>query len=199
MWMSHLWLGLSWIGYGTLHSILASKSCKDYLAQKSGPLFRFYRLVYIIIAIITLFPPLYILYRTPALLCWEPGLISRISGIICILPGILIMTKCLHLYLGTINGIRDLVTEKSKQVLFRKGLHGRVRHPLYLGTFLVLWGIFIVFPYSSFLLTNIIITLYTLLGIQFEEKKLKAEFGETYSRYMKEVPMILPRLGKNEH
>ena len=199
MWLPLLWLGISWIGYGALHSILASKACKDYFAQKNPSLFRFYRLVYMIIAFITLLPPLYLLYQSPGFLCWEPGLISMIAGLLCILPGLFIIAKCLYLYLGTIKGIRDLVTEKPGQILFRNGLHSRIRHPLYLGTFLFLWGIFIVLPYSALLLTNIIVTLYTLLGIRFEEKKLRAEFGETYSRYLKEVPMILPRLGKKSN
>jgi protein-S-isoprenylcysteine O-methyltransferase Ste14 len=81
-------------------------------------------------------------------------------------------------------------------VLFEKGIHGYVRHPLYLGTFLLIWGFFLLFPYGSLLVTNIIITLYTLLGIFYEEKKLIRDFGEKYESYKREVPMLFPKLRK---
>ena len=107
------------------------------------------------------------------------------------------MAISLRKYFSTVHQIRDLVAETSDSVLFQKGLHSHVRHPLYLGTFFMLWGIFLIIPLGSLLVTNIIITIYTLLGIRYEEKKLKAAFGDIYLRYMKEVPMIWPRLGKS--
>lgn len=73
------------------------------------------------------------------------------------------------------------------------GLHKIVRHPLYLGTFIFIWGIFIAFPYLSWLISSLIITVYTLIGIRFEEAKLRKEFGAQYDEYCKRVPMILPR------
>jgi methanethiol S-methyltransferase len=62
----------------------------------------------------------------------------------------------------------------------------------------MLWGIFLVIPLGSLLVSNIIITIYTLLGIRYEEEKLREAFGDIYSTYMKEVPMIWPRLGKSK-
>ena len=198
MWLSHFWLIIGWTLYGILHSILASRDCKDFVARKFKTIYRYYRLFYIIVACITIIPLLWLLYLTPSFLLWEPGLLSRIGGIACVIIGSVIMALSLRLYFSTVLRIRDLVTETSDSVLFQKGLHSHVRHPLYLGTFFMLWGIFLMIPLGSFLVTNIVITLYTLLGIRFEEKKLKAAFGDIYLRYMKEVPMIWPRLGKSK-
>jgi protein-S-isoprenylcysteine O-methyltransferase Ste14 len=55
-----------------------------------------------------------------------------------------------------------------------------------------LWGLFIILPYLSFLISNIIITIYTLIGIELEEKKLELEFGESYRQYKQKVPKLLP-------
>ena len=198
MWLSHFWLTIGWMIYGVLHSMLASGNCKKFVARKFGGIYRYYRMLYIIIACITIIPLLWFLYRTPSFLIWESGLLSRIAGTFCIIIGSVIMTLSLKLYFRTVLRIRDLVTETSDTVLFQKGVHSHVRHPLYLGTFFLLWGIFLVIPLFSILVSNISITIYTLLGIRYEEAKLRAAFGDIYSRYMKEVPMIWPRLGKTK-
>jgi protein-S-isoprenylcysteine O-methyltransferase Ste14 len=44
------------------------------------------------------------------------------------------------------------------------------------------------------LLACLVLTLYTIWGARLEEKKLAAQFGETYVAYKKRVPMLLPRL-----
>jgi protein-S-isoprenylcysteine O-methyltransferase Ste14 len=197
MWLSYFWLIIGWTAYGVLHSILASSDCKDFVARKFKRIYRYYRLIYIIIACITILPLLWLLYLTPGLLLWETGLLSRAFGTVCVTIGSVIMVLSLRTYFSTVHRIRDLVEENFDSVLFQKGLHSHVRHPLYLGTFFMLWGIFLLIPLGSLLVTNIIITIYTLLGIRYEEKKLKAAFGDNYLRYMKEVPMIWPRLGKS--
>ena len=60
-----------------------------------------------------------------------------------------------------------------------------VRHPLYLGTLLFIWGIALLWPLAIHLLTAMIITLYTLIGTKYEEKKLLEEYGEEYAAYSK--------------
>ncbi len=82
---------------------------------------------------------------------------------------------------------RDLPAEP----LVTSGLNGVVRHPLYLGLLLLVWGD-VHAPLT--LATASFATLYVLIGIQFEEKKLRRLYGPTYDAYRTAVPMLIPRV-----
>ena len=93
----------------------------------------------------------------------------------------------------SLSGLRSLFQETVYPELIISGIHRYVRHPLYLGTFLFIWGLAVLFPYFSLVIANTIITVYTLLAIPFEEEKLVQEFGDQYRRYQKQVPKIIPK------
>lgn len=68
-----------------------------------------------------------------------------------------------------------------------------VRHPLYLGaTALFLgWAIFMDST-SSLLGAGFVVLWFRFVQIPFEEKELRAIFGDQYSRYCEKVPMLVP-------
>ncbi|MEN0005283.1 MAG: methanethiol S-methyltransferase [Bacteroidota bacterium] len=71
-------------------------------------------------------------------------------------------------------------------------LYEYVRHPLYFGILLAFWSA----PTMSYtrLLFALVFTIYVLKAIQWEEYDLIQQFGDSYRKYIKQVPKILPRL-----
>ncbi len=99
-----------------------------------------------------------------------------------------------HISNPQVIGRAELQPGKHEQKLVRTGMHGRVRHPLYLGHLLMLlcWtvgtGWIALFGLTGFALLS------GWAMIYFEERELEKRFGEEYREYRKIVPMLLPRL-----
>jgi len=80
--------------------------------------------------------------------------------------------------------------------LVRDGIYGRVRHPLYLGCMLLLWGEPHLLATRNRLLLTVLASLYFVVGSMLEERRLLREFPEAYRRYRTEVPAFVPGFRK---
>ncbi|MCF8062071.1 MAG: isoprenylcysteine carboxylmethyltransferase family protein [Deltaproteobacteria bacterium] len=71
-----------------------------------------------------------------------------------------------------------------------RGPYRWVRHPLYLFTLVLLWSC----PdlTADRLLLNVLWSGWIVLATRLEERDLEAVFGESYRRYRREVPMLIP-------
>ncbi len=81
--------------------------------------------------------------------------------------------------------------------LVMRGPYRVTRHPIYTGVLGCLWGVVLAADSAAGLLTwgvffSAMIYAHTLA----EEALLRERFGEAYERYRREVPRLLPRLGR---
>ena len=89
-------------------------------------------------------------------------------------------------------GLRQIFEMGTSRKLVISGLYHLVRHPLYTFGLLILWlsSCVSVNSFTVFLA----LTIYILIGIVFEERKLRREFGQAYADYKSATPMLIPGL-----
>jgi methanethiol S-methyltransferase len=188
----HFILAGCWILYVVIHSVMATRGFKRLVGRATGSYYRYYRIVYSIIAAITLILLLAYQFSHYSPFLYTPGLLHYLAGIPLAGAGLIVMALCVKKYFINLSGVDVFIKKKSMSVLETGGLHRYVRHPLYSGTLLFIWALLLIFPLVSNLIACLIITIYTCIGIRIEEEKLVIEFGEDYRSYAASVPMLIP-------
>ncbi len=180
--------------YAVLHSWLAALGVKNRARCIFGPqVDRWYRLVYNIIAVVTLLPLLPMLVWLPDKTLYivpSPWRWLLLAGQMAALGGLmvsLLQTGLLHFL-----GLSQLVAERPVEsgALSERGFYGWVRHPLYFFSTLLLW--LTPLMTSNWLTVCVVFTLYFYLGSFLEERRLLAEFGPAYGAYQQRVSRFIP-------
>ena len=184
------------IAWCFLHSAMISISVTEYLKRSLGSQFRYYRLFYNVVSVITLIPVLLFSYsvRTEPIFSWD--------GYLRIVQVLLLGTAVLLFFLGSrhydarqLLGIKQIregtsnkaITDSGK--LDTSGVLGMIRHPWYAAGIFLLWAGQLDI---SAIIVNTILTAYLIIGASLEEKKLVREFGMEYRAYQARVSMFLP-------
>lgn len=185
--------------FGYTHSLLASEKVKIQFKKSFGELIAFYRMLYNILSVISLYiiyelspKPHIILYdlRYPFdLIILIPQFLS-LAGLIWVFRYI-----CFREFLGLDQLKRffekQYTTELDEEFTLRiEGPYRFSRHPIYFFsiTFLLFRPVMDLFYLTFFICT----VAYFYIGSYYEEKKLVRQFGEVYENYKKEVPRIFP-------
>ena len=185
---------LAWLVFSILHSILAYQPLKYKLELLLKAKYKFYRLAYSIFATINLSFIVWYHSSIASQWLWQPPLLQKIIAAILIVISTFLMLLCMKKYFADLSGIDALTGNTVIPHLETTGVHALVRHPLYTVTIAFVWSLFFWQPLLSNLISCICITLYTRIGIYFEEKKLVKLFGKDYQLYQQTVPMLLPKL-----
>jgi methanethiol S-methyltransferase len=185
----------AWGLFGLIHSMMAGKKVKNVCQTRMGDWYKYYRLAYSFMALLSLGVVLVWQFFIKSAAVGQFPLLKLLAGIPAALIGIFLMGVSIHKYFFNLSGIAVFRGENSGEILETAGMHRYVRHPLYLGTLLLIWALFLFFPQLANLLACIMITIYTLIGIRLEERKLLQEFGADYVRYCRATPMLVPRIG----
>ncbi len=192
--ISELIMVAYFVFFGFVHSILADRRPKMLARRIFGEAAdRWYRIAFIILALIMVAPFLYILAFLPGKVLYAvraPWKWLMIAGQLLAAFGALMalwQTNIAHFF-----GLAQLQGKKDSGGLVTAGFYCHLRNPLFLFGILFLW----LFPYMtlSLLTFNIMATIYFYVGAVHEETSLVNEFGEKYREYRQKVPMFIPRL-----
>jgi len=93
------------------------------------------------------------------------------------------------------SGLRIVFGERRETPeVIRKGVFNLVRHPIYLSALLFYVALLVAsFSLLAFGIWIVTVIFYIYIS-RYEEKLLKKRFGGEYEEYMKEVPMLFPRI-----
>jgi protein-S-isoprenylcysteine O-methyltransferase Ste14 len=187
---SYWFVGIFWLIYLSVHSILASNYIKGWLFERIPSLESNYRMVYSTIAVLLLLPFLYFLLLGPKTYMHLPFKNEfQVLGLGLTTFAFLVFKRSFS-YIST---GEFLGTKKSdKNTLVTHGIYAKVRHPLYSATILFLIGFWLFMPTVENIITTACICLYIPIGIWLEEKKLVAVFGTQYQKYAQKVPALFP-------
>ena len=198
-------LGLSFainVGLLTLfavqHSVMARKWFKEWWTQiVPKPIERSTYVLFSSLALIMLFA----LWRPLGGVIWtieDPTLRLVLRGLFAF-GWFLVLISTFLINHFDLFGLRQvwlyLLGRPYETLRFRTpGPYRLVRHPLYVGWLFAFW----MTPVMTLahLLFSIATTAYILLAIQFEERDLVREHGDTYKDYRQSVPMLVPFVGK---
>ena len=191
---------LAFFLFGVSHSYLASLKVKNYLKLKFPNILPFYRLIYNLFSVLTLY--LFFIYLPqPDITIYD--LIKPFDFIILGLQFLSLIgliwtfryfsfyeflgiSQIIRWYKGNYN-FNDLDENMTLKI---EGPYKYMRHPVYF--FSIMFVIFRPIMDLTYLTLVVGIIIYFYVGSYYEEKKLVEIFGEKYKSYQKAVPRIFP-------
>jgi protein-S-isoprenylcysteine O-methyltransferase Ste14 len=192
----YLLLLILWVLYFGLHSLFARPWMKDWFARHLPWLMPHYRLLYSLGAAMGLVGIM--LYN--AIISYQrllpPNEGIRYLGLMLSTAGVIVVRQAFRVYsFQEFVGLKPVEQHTADRSGLRTdGILARVRHPLYLGTLLLVLGFWFYIPTRANLITSVVIIVYLFIGIYLEERDLERQFGEEYREYKSKVPMLIPSL-----
>lgn len=188
---------LAWIAWCFLHSLLIHPPVENWLLMRLGRGRHAYRLLYNLVAVLTLIPVglVYLHSAATPVLVW-PVWLTPLQWV-CWLAAAALFWAGMQVYdTARFLGFRQW---KDRSVaspgtglarnsgLVTSGILAHSRHPWYLAGLLLLWSRNLT---AGDLATSVVLSVYFLTGILLEERKLTQQFGSEYRRYRQRVPML---------
>ncbi len=195
--MKYLVIVFLWTGYCALHSYLISIGFTNLMQQLLKKYYAFYRLFYILISLFLLIPLINYTGQLDNNIVITYGQYPDIFRRVLVYGALLMFFWAFFFDYDSLSffGIRQILNfGRIKKItpsdeIKKNGLLGIMRHPMYFALIIYLWC---QTRKISDIVVNMVLTVYIIIGTYLEEKKLVLEFGETYAKYQKEVPMLIP-------
>jgi len=190
-------LALAWTAYCAAHSLLihppVAVRLQGWLGKRAGA----YRCLFNLFSLLALVPlALWHLHlRGPWIVEWEGFWIGvpvamNLAAFALFALGATAYGASDFLGVASLRAAVSGGTAPAAESFATRGVLRWVRHPWYSGSFLVLWGHDLD---AAGLTASLVLTAYLCVGTWLEERKLVAQFGDTYRQYQRQVPMFIPR------
>lgn len=126
------------------------------------------------------------------------SLAAQIVGLILLLCGATIYARSGRGGFSSeqLTGMNEFDTSREQR-LITSGMHGRVRHPIYLAHLANLIGWTLLTGSAALIALLGFAILTGAFMLQLEERELVRRFGESYREYQRRVPQVLPRLWRH--
>lgn len=181
---------LVWMVFGMIHSIMATDRTKQLITRQFALNMQHYRLLYNLVASGTLLLAVVVTHSSLSdeRIVWHGGWI--IIPVFAWLVAIgFFLCAAVGYDIGDFLGTRG----QSNRGLSFSWSHRFVRHPWYFSLLLIIWFRNLS---TGWLIANVCISVYLVVGVYCEETRLERNFGTRWNRYRKRVPALLPRPGK---
>ncbi|MHA1883042.1 MAG: methyltransferase family protein [Candidatus Thorarchaeota archaeon] len=179
--------------FGLLHSGISAHRVKNRIIDKWGKgayanIFNITSSVTIFVAFLSMWywDWLYFLF-TPELV--QPVLF--VSGLVLMAVALIVTNRASKVI--SVSTVADMRTDRETE-LVTDGIYARVRHPLYLATLLLLFGLMAIYPFAQVVVFSLALCIYTVIGAFLEERKLVTHYGQDYIEYKKQAGFLLPRI-----
>jgi protein-S-isoprenylcysteine O-methyltransferase Ste14 len=181
-----------------MHSVLIDTSVLGLIKKHAPGLTRYYRIFYNALSLMTLIPLVIAtrLAEGQVIINWE-GYAVPVRILLLAAAFMLFIWGAKKYDMSYFLGIKQLKTGEEHLLLTdseefsETGVFGITRHPWYFGSLLFLWSILPAYPLPVFLAVCIL-SIYLVLGAMLEERKIIAQYGDSYRRYRKRVSMLFP-------
>ncbi len=197
------------LGFGLFHSLLVSSRMKDKVQRLIGPrpMQAFYRLAFALSSIAALMLAAWLIHMVPDVVIfrgppWMQAVIyaGKLSGLVLVALAfretdagefIGIRQALLYLRTGKTEGDRE---GRTGPLLVTGGVFSIVRNPVPLAGIIVITLNPVIT--QNWLVITVLADAYFIYGSLAKQKRMLAQFGDTYASYMKTVPLLIPRFLK---
>lgn len=179
-----------WLIFFISHSLLAATGIKSFFEKtlKISP--PQYRLLFNAVAIVLLAIIVFQLLKTPSEMVFARSYFIFGMGCGLVVASLWLLKSAFReINLASFLGF-SAASESSG--LVTTGLYKIVRHPLYFGSPVLLAGIFLMMPTWAIAVSVGFSIVYIIIGIEFEERKLRQVFGSAYDDYALGKKKFLP-------
>lgn len=185
-----------WFSFGFGHSLLTVPSIKHRLEPVLGAAYRLSYNLFAMIHIGIVFLLGRHLLSGSRFDFLSSSFAVAFCAVVVVLGAVLILLSLRQYDLGLFSGLAQIRASQADkgpvevETLNVSGLNNWVRHPLYSGLFLLVWGN-ATSPFGFW--TAVFASAYLLIGAHYEERKLIGVYTEEYELYKSRVPAFIPR------